>query len=150
MIAKLDRLSRNVALIANLMEDGVDFVAVDMPEANRLTIHILAAVAEHERYMISRRTKEALASAKSRGVRLGSPAPQKGARVAAKRYRDMADRHAANVQPLIREIEGAGATSLRAIAEALNARGVPTARGGKWGPQAVANVKARSIERAAT
>jgi DNA invertase Pin-like site-specific DNA recombinase len=71
VIAKLDRLSRNVAFIANLMEAGVDFVAVDMPHANKLTIHILSAVAEHEREMISQRTRAALAAAKSRGVRLG-------------------------------------------------------------------------------
>src|ERR671914_262643 len=68
-----DRLARNVAFIANLMESGVDFVAVDMPTANRLTIHILAAVAEHEREMISKRTKAALAEARRRGTKLGNP-----------------------------------------------------------------------------
>jgi DNA invertase Pin-like site-specific DNA recombinase len=73
LIARLDRLARNVAFIANLMESGVDFVAVDMPQATRLTIHILAAVAEHEREMISARTKAALAEAKRRGVTLGNP-----------------------------------------------------------------------------
>jgi DNA invertase Pin-like site-specific DNA recombinase len=73
LIARLDRLARNVAFIANLMESGVDFVAVDMPTANRLTIHILAAVAEHERETISTRTKAALAEAKRRGTRLGNP-----------------------------------------------------------------------------
>ena len=69
VIAKLDRLARNVHFISGLMESGVDFVAVDMPQANRLTVHILAAVAEHEREMISQRTKAALAVAKERGVR---------------------------------------------------------------------------------
>jgi DNA invertase Pin-like site-specific DNA recombinase len=73
VIAKLDRLARNVAFIANLMESGVEFTAVDMPYANRLTLHILAAVAEHEREMISARTKAALAAARARGVRLGRP-----------------------------------------------------------------------------
>jgi DNA invertase Pin-like site-specific DNA recombinase len=67
LIAKLDRLARNVAFIANLMEAGVEFVAVDMPHANRLTVHILSAVAEHERELISQRTKAALAAAKERG-----------------------------------------------------------------------------------
>ena len=67
VIAKLDRLARNVAFVANLMESGVEFVAYDFPQANRLTIHILAAVAEHEREMISQRTKAALAAAKARG-----------------------------------------------------------------------------------
>ena len=72
VIAKLDRLSRNLAFIAALMESGVEFVAVDMPHATKLTIHILAAVAEHEREMISERTKAALAAAKKRGQRLGN------------------------------------------------------------------------------
>src|SRR3954466_14112607 len=73
VIAKLDRLARNVAFIASLMEAGVEFTAVDMPSANKLTLHILAAVAEHEREMISARTRAALAAAKARGVRLGRP-----------------------------------------------------------------------------
>ena len=73
VIAKLDRLSRNVAFISNLMESGVEFVAADMPMANRLTVHVLAAVAEHEREMISQRTSAALAAAKARGAKLGNP-----------------------------------------------------------------------------
>ena len=74
VIAKLDRLSRNLAFIATLMELGVEFVAVDNPHANKLTIHILAAVAEHEREAISERTRAALAAAKARGTMLGTPA----------------------------------------------------------------------------
>ena len=73
LIAKLDQLARSVAFISYLMEGGVDFVAADMPSVNRLTVHVLAAVAEHEREMISQRTKAALAAAKGRGTRLGSP-----------------------------------------------------------------------------
>ncbi len=75
VIAKLDRLARSVAFISNLMESGVEFMAVDMPQANRLTLHILAAVAEHEREMISQRTRAALAAAKAQGTRLGNPRP---------------------------------------------------------------------------
>jgi DNA invertase Pin-like site-specific DNA recombinase len=80
VIAKLDRLSRNLAFIAALMESGVEFVAVDNPHANKLTVHILAAVAEHEREMISERTKAALQAAKARGVRLGNPQLAKAAK----------------------------------------------------------------------
>ena len=71
VIAKLDRLSRNLAFIATLMESGVQFVAADMPEANELTVHIMAAMAQYEGKQISKRTKDALAAAKKRGVRLG-------------------------------------------------------------------------------
>jgi DNA invertase Pin-like site-specific DNA recombinase len=78
-VAKLDRLSRNLAFVATLMESGVEFVAVDNPHANKLTIHILAAVAEHEREAISERTKAALAAAKARGTRLGTGLRRKSA-----------------------------------------------------------------------
>jgi DNA invertase Pin-like site-specific DNA recombinase len=77
VIAKLDRLSRNLAFVATLMDSGVEFVAVDNPHANKLTVHILAAVAEHEREAISERTKAALAAAKARGKRLGTPGPSR-------------------------------------------------------------------------
>jgi DNA invertase Pin-like site-specific DNA recombinase len=79
VIAKLDRLARIVSFISGLMESGVEFVAVDMPETNRLILHILAAVAELE--MLSQRTKAALQAAKARGVKLGSPEPKKGAAI---------------------------------------------------------------------
>ena len=82
LIARLDRLARNVAFIANLMESGADFIACDMPQANRLTIHILAAVAEHEREMISQRTKAALAAAKARGTKLGNSRAAEAAAIA--------------------------------------------------------------------
>ena len=101
-------------------------MAVDMPEANRLTIHILAAVAEHEREMISQRTKAALQAAKKRGVKLGSPAPKIGAAISAKVLQEKADRFAANILPVIKELQGQGITSYKALAKAMNVRSIPS------------------------
>ncbi len=143
VIAKLDRLARNVAFISSLMESKVDFVAADMPQANRLTVHILAAVAEHEREMISTRTIEALASARARGVKLGSPKSEKGRIESEKVRKEQADQFAANVYPVIANIRSNGASSLRAIADSLNSRGIRSPRGGDWHPASVA----RLIER---
>jgi DNA invertase Pin-like site-specific DNA recombinase len=143
VIAKLDRLSRNVAFIANLMDSGVEFVAADMPMANRLTIHILAAVAEHEREMISTRTKAALAAAKARGVVLGCPNPEKGSRLGAEAQKASADRFAENVRPIIDKIRAAGITSLHGIAAELNERQIRTGRGGRWHATTVRNVLMR-------
>jgi DNA invertase Pin-like site-specific DNA recombinase len=132
VIAKLDRLSRNLAFIATLMNSGVEFVAVDNPHANKLTIHILAAVAEHEREAISERTKAALAAAKARGKRLGTPDPKGAVKRMHGALKANTARFAANVVPIIREIQRAGYASHNAIAGQLNARKVATARGGKW------------------
>jgi DNA invertase Pin-like site-specific DNA recombinase len=132
VIAKLDRLSRNLAFIAALMESGVEFVAVDNPHATKLTVHILAAVAEHEREMISERTRAALRAAKTRGTRLGNPQLAKAAKRGTAAVKANARRFAANVLPIIEEIERAGITSHNAIATKLNERNVRTARGGKW------------------
>jgi DNA invertase Pin-like site-specific DNA recombinase len=130
VIAKLDRLSRNLAFIATLMESGVEFVAVDNPHANKLTIHILAAVAQHEREMISERTKAALQAAKKRGQRLGNPGIAEAAKLGRAALKANARRFAANVRPIINEIVRAGATSHNAIAAKLNERNVRTARAG--------------------
>lgn len=133
VIAKLDRLSRNVAFIANLMEAGADFVAVDMPHANKLTIHILSAVAEYEREMISQRTRAALAAAKSRGVRLGNPTNLGIAQARSRTARTaQAALFASNLRPVIRQIKESGVRTLSGIAAALNARGFSTPRGGQW------------------
>src|ERR1700716_1602021 len=132
VIANLDRLSRNLAFIAQLMEAGVEFVAVDNPHANKLTVHILAAVAQHEREMISARTSAALKAAKARGKRLGNPKLSDARRHATAARKESAERYSRNILPVIREIQASGVKSLRAIARALAARGIPTARGGAW------------------
>src|ERR1700716_1016524 len=118
VIAKLDRLSRNLAFIAALMEAGVEFVAVDNPHANKLTVHILAAVAQHEREMISERTIAALQAAKARGKRLGNPNLSDARRHAEAAKKDIADRYSANILPLIGEIRETGVKSLRGVARA--------------------------------
>jgi DNA invertase Pin-like site-specific DNA recombinase len=142
-IAKLDRLSRNLAFIATLMDSGVEFVAVDNPHANKLTIHILAAVAEHEREAISERTKAALQAAKRRGVKLGGTRLAAARRASIKARSEIADAFAANVRPIIKEIQASGLSSMRGIARALTARGVKTARGGDWSDVQVAAILRR-------
>jgi DNA invertase Pin-like site-specific DNA recombinase len=150
IIAKLDRLARNVAFVSALMEAGVDFVAVDFPQANRLTVHILAAVAEHEAKAISDRTKAALARAKVRGVKLGGdrgnlPAVAREGHAASLMIRQgRAMDRAADLRPVIAEIRAAGAASLQAVADALNARGITTARGGVWGPTQVRRIEVKA------
>lgn len=146
VIAKLDRLSRNLAFLAALQEAGTKFVAADMPEANELTIHIMAAMAQAERKAISKRTKEALAVAKANGTKLGNPmgakafGPYRGNGAAVDAIKAKAKAFAADVMPIIEAIRAEGHSSLRAIAGELNARGIVTARGGKWGPQSVSDL----------
>ena len=150
IIAKLDRLARNVNFISNLMESTVEFTAVDFPQANRLTVHILAAVAEHEAAMISTRTKAALAAAKARGVKLGGDRgniageSRKGQRASAAKRSALATDRAIDLLAVIRSAQANGATSLRQIAEVLNERGIVTARGGEWSAVQVARVLARA------
>ena len=114
----------------------VDFIACDNPHATRLTLHILAAVAEHEREMISARTKVALAVAKARGARLGNPNPRHAQTIGAAVNRATADRFAARMYEQVAGLRGQG-FSLRRIADELNGRGIATARGRTWAPQQV-------------
>ena len=138
VIAKLDRLARSVALISGLMESGVEFVAADMPEANRFMLHIMAAVAEHEREMISQRTRAALAVAKARGTRLGNPRPDMAKARTAKSVGVAAFRTA--VRPQIQALQAEG-RSLREIAAELNARGICAPRGGPWHPSSIRTIR---------
>jgi Resolvase, N terminal domain len=135
------------AFISNLMESGVEFEAVDFPQANRLTIHIMAAMAEHEAKMISDRAKAALAAAKRRGVKLGA---DRGARLTAQAraagraaLQAKAQERADDLAATVKELQAAGAESLWAIAEGLEARGIPAARGGKWSAVQVSRLLAR-------
>lgn len=138
VIAKLDRLARNVAFTAALMEAGIEFVACDNPNASRLTVHILAAIAEDEARRTSERTKAALAVAKQRGKQLGKPenldtaARCKGtaANVAS------AAAHHAKVAGMAKGLRDSGCT-LAAIAETMTGAGLRTRRGKPWTPTAV-------------
>lgn len=126
VIAKLDRLSRNLAFIAALMDSSVEFVAVDNPHATRLTLHILAAVAEHEREMISQRTKAALAAAKARGKRLGTYSD-----VLSVQNKADAVVRLTHIGPTLLTLRKGG-MSTRKIAAHLNAEGIASPGGGAW------------------
>jgi DNA invertase Pin-like site-specific DNA recombinase len=141
VIAKLDRLSRNLAFIAALMDSGVEFTAVDNPHATRLTLHILAAVAEHEREMIANRTKAALQAAKARGVRLG----RHGADRLAPAYRAEAVERARELAPKLIEFKHAG-LSARQMAARLTELGIPTVAGGRWHAQTVIRMMERAVD----
>lgn len=149
-VAKLDRLSRNVAFLATLQDSGVKFIAADMPEANQLTVHIMAAVAQAERKAISKRTREALQAAKVRGQRLGNPngaealrRAQKGNTASVQAIKAAADDRAEQLRPVIEDLRDRGVTSLGGLAAALNDDGMVTARGGKWHASSVRNLLGR-------
>ena len=149
LIAKLDRLSRNVAFIANLLEGGVEIVAADNPNANRMMLQMYSVFAEEEGRAISERTKAALAAAKARGVKLGWSMPsragqqQEAAQKGVAQIKASADQFAANIMPVIGQIKATGTTSLRGVANELNQRGLKTSRGGAWYAGTVKNVLAR-------
>ncbi len=140
VIAKLDRLSRSVAFIARLMEENIRFVALDYPDASPLMLHFAAIIAEQETRLISQRTKAALAQAKKRGVVLGNPNIKSVSKKGSIANKTNAKQFASNILPIIKEIKNAGITDLRSIANALNARGIKTARGGAWWASSVSNI----------
>jgi DNA invertase Pin-like site-specific DNA recombinase len=158
VVAKLDRLARNVAFLSALMDSSVPFVACDNPHANRLTLHILAAVAEAEARAISERTKAALAAAKARGKLLGSARPghwegreqtrlaglEKARAVAIGVRQAKAKDAYADLVPVLTDLRGEG-LSLAAIADRLNAEGHTTRRGRPWNPMQVSRVLAGAV-----
>jgi DNA invertase Pin-like site-specific DNA recombinase len=143
-VAKLDRLGRDVHFISGLMVHRVPFLVAELgPDVDPFILHLYAALAQKELKMISDRTKEALTAARARGVKLGNPKLADARKAAHKELRAMADRHAANVVPIIQEIQRTGASTLREIADALNARGIGTPRGGRWYATSVKNALGR-------
>ncbi len=146
VVAKLDRLSRDAAFLLTLQNSKTRFVAADMPDANEMTVGIMAVVAQQERKAISERTKAALKAAKRRGRVLGNPAnlsaeaAAKGRALGSAKVRQIAQERSADLMHVINHIREGGASSLRAIASELTARGIPSARGGVWHPQQVKRV----------
>lgn len=149
LVAKIDRLARDAAFLLSLKDAGIDFVAADMPEANRLTVGILALVAEDEARAISSRTKAALAARKARGHKLGNQGSLKvgdadTAAVASRAATAKAAEHAARVMPIIARLKTDG-LSLQAIARRLNDDGIPSARAGTWTATSVRNLLGRAV-----
>jgi DNA invertase Pin-like site-specific DNA recombinase len=144
IIAKLDRLSRDACFLLGLERAGVEFVAADMPAANRLTVGIMALVADEERRMIAARTKAALAAAKARGVKLGGwrGGPKVNAKLGAAANKAKADAFAAKLAPTIAEMRQRG-LSLRQMASELSVQGIETAQGGEWTAAAVRSLVLR-------
>jgi DNA invertase Pin-like site-specific DNA recombinase len=146
IIAKLDRLSRNVAFIANLMESRVEFIACDMPEANKLTLHIMAAMAQHEREATSKRTKEALAIVKARGTKLGRP--NADIKEVQRHWSEQARAVRERIYPTAQSMRQQGMT-LTQIAQRLNDQGLKTCRNGVWYASTVGQLLKNQTEAAA-
>jgi DNA invertase Pin-like site-specific DNA recombinase len=142
VIAKLDRISRNASFLMKLQDSGIDFVACDMPNADKFTVGILALVAQRERELISQRTKAGLAVAKSRGKTLGNPNAAGAWKMAVVAIKDGKRRFATVAMKNIQEIQSTGISKLSRIADCMNKRGEKTARGGKWTATAVKRVMA--------
>jgi DNA invertase Pin-like site-specific DNA recombinase len=134
LVAKLDRLSRNLHFVTTLQQSKVNFLAVDNPHATPFLIHILVAVAEYERTMISTRTKSALEAAKRRGVRLGNPRFSESIQIARSQHQQLCQNRYAVWIPTLRELRTQGVTRLTDLADGLNRRGFTTSRGCRFTP----------------
>jgi len=142
IISKLDRLGRNAAFLLQLQDSGIDFVACDMPNADKLSIGIIALLAQRERQLISERTKAGLAVAKQRGAALGNPNAARAWTKAVHAIKQGKQEFAKSALKTIREIQETGVDTLAKIADCLNKRGEKTARGGTWTATAVKRVLA--------
>lgn len=149
VVAKLDRLARNAAFLLSLRDAGVDLCACDLPGMNRMTVGIMAVVAEEEARMIADRTRAALQAAKRRGVILGTPGNlssagrKRGNRASAASRANAARARASDLMPLLIRLRERGASSLRELADGLNTMGIRSARGASWTPTAVRRVLQR-------
>jgi DNA invertase Pin-like site-specific DNA recombinase len=150
VVAKLDRLARDVQFIANILNSGVEFVAADMPSANRLMLHVLASMGEYEAACISERTKAAMAAAKARGQVFGCPngaaalrRAGKGNTDAVRALKGTADANANALRDMVNDIRAGGVSTLSGIAHELERRGARTARGGRWSATQVGRLLAR-------
>ena len=145
VVAKLDRLARDVQFISTLLNGKVPFVCADMPEADRTFLQMMAVFAEYEAKRISDRTSAALAALKRKGVKLGSPSPEVGSAEGVKIIKAKADAYAEKVGPLVRDIiKRSGASTLRDIAEVLSARNIEAPRGNTdWHASQVSNLLKR-------
>ena len=151
LVAKLDRLSRNAAFLMTLRDSGVQFEALDIPGANTMTVGVMALVAQQEREFISKRTKDALAARRARGLPLGTPRDMsayaaRAGRLGRKVNSERAQERAQLVAPQIQAAHAAGHTSLRAVAAYLNDQQITTPRGRQWTATAVRNAQALVAE----
>ena len=143
VVAKLDRLARNVNFISALMESGIEFIAADMPGANRLTIHLISAIAEYEREIISKRTTEALSRAKAKGIRLGNPRVRDLQAQASAAASEKSNAFAKTLLPHLFVHDPAWSLSATSLAAVLNIEGIQGSRAGRWSAASVISLRKR-------
>jgi DNA invertase Pin-like site-specific DNA recombinase len=151
LVSKLDRLSRDVAFVSGLMAQRVPFIVAELGrDADPFMLHLYAALAEKERRLISERTRAALAAKRANGARLGNPGIVAAGSLGRSVQTAVAEEFVASLMPVVEAIRSTGSTTLEAITEALNQRGIRSARGGKWHVSSVSNLLGRAQKFAAT